>query len=191
MTRASTLSPVDWIQAAFRTLTERGIEHVKVEPLARDLGVSKGSFYWHFSDRPALHAAMLQHWKHQATDTIIGRVERAGDDPRTRLCTLITLAAATAPEAYGGAGVESAIRSWARHDADAQHAVAAVDTTRIRYVQGLFRAAGATSARARAMADTVYATLVGLDALPHHSARSRKHALQLVLDGLLETVPTQ
>ncbi|MEM9603666.1 MAG: TetR/AcrR family transcriptional regulator [Pseudomonadota bacterium] len=188
MTRASKLSPVDWIQAAFRTLTERGIEQVKVEPLARELGVSKGSFYWHFSDRSALHAAMLQHWRQEATDNIIVQVERTADTPHRRLRTLVGLAAATAPKRYGGAGVESALRSWARHDSAAQATVTAVDDTRIRYVRTLFKAAGAPPAQARLSASTLYATLVGLDALPQHGVRLRESALNQVLDGLLEAL---
>ena len=61
--RPSPLQPGDWIQAAFSQLSSHGIETVRVEILARNLGATKGSFYWHFKDREDLLARMLLVWE--------------------------------------------------------------------------------------------------------------------------------
>ena len=61
----------DWVRAAFKVLTEASVADVKVELLAKDLGVTKGSFYWHFADRDALLDAMRQAWVHMGTEQII------------------------------------------------------------------------------------------------------------------------
>ena len=70
-------SRASWITAALEVLASEGIGRVRVEPLAKKLGVTKGSFYWHFDDRPALHAAMLAQWQETQTLGIIAMVEAA------------------------------------------------------------------------------------------------------------------
>ena len=60
-----------WIEAAIGTLAEHGVAGVRVESLAKSLGVTKGSFYWHFRDRPDLLAAVLDFWKQGRISDII------------------------------------------------------------------------------------------------------------------------
>jgi len=79
-----TLSVRDWAEAALEVIAELGVKGVAVEPLARRLGVTKGSFYWHFANRRALLQAALELWEHQQTDQILARVEQESD-PRRRL----------------------------------------------------------------------------------------------------------
>lgn len=78
------LSSSDWEQAAIEVMAESGIAAVAVEPLARRLGVTKGSFYWHFSNREALLQAALDHWEQRDAEETLGSVE-AIPDPRQRL----------------------------------------------------------------------------------------------------------
>ena len=52
------LGPEDWVMAGFRALAADGPQAVRAETLARGLGATKGSFYWHFKDLAALHQAM-------------------------------------------------------------------------------------------------------------------------------------
>ncbi|MGA6960157.1 MAG: helix-turn-helix domain-containing protein, partial [Candidatus Acidiferrales bacterium] len=66
--KSSPLQPDDWVRAAFARLSTEGIESVRIELLARDLGVSKGSFYWHFQDREELLAKMLDRWESDETE---------------------------------------------------------------------------------------------------------------------------
>lgn len=128
------LTPEDWIKAAFRRLGQGGIGAVRAEGLARDLGVSKGSFYWHFVDLPDLKAQMLAHWRDQATTRIVALAEAAGDDPMLRLLRLMDLATSDLAEPYGGLSTEAAIRDWARTDAAAALAQSQSDEARLAYL---------------------------------------------------------
>ena len=73
--RGGRLGKEAWVAAAFRLLGRRGIAAVGVEPLAKALGVTKGSFYWHFTDRRALLQALLAYWEERETSAIIADVE--------------------------------------------------------------------------------------------------------------------
>ena len=87
-TPKNALSGQDWAEAALHAIGERGIEAVAVEPLARELGVTKGSFYWHFPNRDALLEATLQLWEARETDEVLARV-RQETDPRKRIQRMV------------------------------------------------------------------------------------------------------
>ncbi|MBU1187818.1 MAG: TetR/AcrR family transcriptional regulator [Gammaproteobacteria bacterium] len=72
----SNLSPQDWEQAALEWIAEHGVAALKVEPLARRLGITKGSFYWHFSDREQLLMQSLLRWEHLDRESVARFVER-------------------------------------------------------------------------------------------------------------------
>jgi AcrR family transcriptional regulator len=82
------LSTADWESAALDALAEDGLAGVAIEPIARRLGVTKGSFYWHFADRDALVAAALAHWEISHTENVIDALKDV-TDPRERLARLI------------------------------------------------------------------------------------------------------
>ena len=71
------LSAVDWEEAALATLAESGLGTVAVESLARRLGVTKGSFYWHFATREALIKAALERWEKSDEDIVVAQLERS------------------------------------------------------------------------------------------------------------------
>src|SRR5687768_12983706 len=81
------LSAQDWLDQGLRTLAERGFTALKAEPLAKAMGVSRGSFYWHFADIGAFHAAILKRWREVAAEQIIANVEATSqhDDPLAAL----------------------------------------------------------------------------------------------------------
>jgi len=81
------LSADDWEQGALDLIATQGVSAVAVEPLARQLGVTKGSFYWHFPTREALLKAALERWEKQDIDALLNQVEPIAD-PRVRLCEL-------------------------------------------------------------------------------------------------------
>ncbi|WP_293625721.1 TetR/AcrR family transcriptional regulator [Salinisphaera sp.] len=83
------LTANDWAEAALDAIGRRGVEGVGVEPIARELGVTKGSFYWHFPNREALLVAALQRWEARETDEVLDRVQQE-TDPRARVKRLIT-----------------------------------------------------------------------------------------------------
>ena len=91
-TRNSRLSADDWAQAALDLVAEQGVSAVAVEPLARRLGVTKGSFYWHFPSRDALLQAALERWEANEQESVFGSLE-AVPDPAERLRALFLLVA--------------------------------------------------------------------------------------------------
>jgi AcrR family transcriptional regulator len=84
----SHLTAEDWERAALRIITTKGVKALAVEPLARSLGVSKGSFYWHFRSRKALLRSALLRWEREESQEFIRTLESV-DDPRERLRQLI------------------------------------------------------------------------------------------------------
>ncbi|EAR20486.1 TetR/AcrR family transcriptional regulator [Nitrococcus mobilis] len=76
-----------WAEAALEIIAESGFDTVAVEPLARRLGVTKGSFYWHFANRQALVQAALEQWERRETDEVLARAAQERD-PRKRLARL-------------------------------------------------------------------------------------------------------
>jgi AcrR family transcriptional regulator len=123
-----------WIDEGLRALATGGPDAVRVEPLAQALGVTKGGFYWHFADRGALLAEMLDRWEHVMVDEVIDRVEAGGGDAATRLRRLFGLGASV-DELLA---IELAIRDWARRDDDVAARVRRVDNRRMGYLRGLF-----------------------------------------------------
>src|SRR5262245_52783828 len=73
------LSARDWLDQGLKTLASHGFAALKAEPLAKAMGVSRGSFYWHFADISAFHAAILKAWREVAAEAIIANVEAATD----------------------------------------------------------------------------------------------------------------
>jgi AcrR family transcriptional regulator len=138
-------------------LAREGIDAVRVEPLAERLGVTKGSFYWHFKDRAALYAAMLEAWRIAATRELIARLDAEALPPRERLDRLVELTALNVKTAR----LETAIRSWAHNDAAAAKVVAGIDDERIVYVAEMLREMGIDAERAALRARILYLILIG------------------------------
>ncbi|MEO6605445.1 MAG: helix-turn-helix domain-containing protein, partial [Aeromicrobium sp.] len=109
---ANVRTPRDaWVEAAMKALAAGGLDAVRVEALAVGLGVTKGGFYWHFADRPALLEEILDTWEKAGTEDIITRVDSLPHDPRPQLQQLFAMV----PKGLG-LEVELAIREWARRD---------------------------------------------------------------------------
>ena len=93
---ASTRTPRgSWIGKGLQALAEGGPDAVRIEPLARELGVTKGGFYWHFDGRRALLEEMLDAWERVVIDEVIDRVEREGGEARAN--SRLSLARASPP----------------------------------------------------------------------------------------------
>lgn len=120
----------DWIEAGLSTLAVAGPDAVRVEPLAAQLGVTKGGFYRHFSDRPAFLSALLDEWERRSTDAVIARVQAEGQDParNIRLAGALTFGKDLLP-------IDLAVRAWARTAQDVADRLRRVDNTRIAYLR--------------------------------------------------------
>ena len=150
----------EWINAGFRALVARGPEGLRVEPIARELKATKGSFYWHFKDFPALQSAMLDYWEDAATHRIIARLEALPKGmPRLRA---LAEAVNMSHEAQGGAGAEAAIRAWGQAFEPAGAAVARVDARRLDFLRDCLTDIGAESPELPAL---IYAAHLGLEQL--------------------------
>ena len=121
----------DWIAAGLRALATRGERALRIEPLARELCVTKGSFYWHFRDREAFCAALLDYWEHRAFAALARRTDRA---PRAAAQMPLGRPAAGPPapaeDPAASLALEHALRDWARRDVAAARAWARVQTER-------------------------------------------------------------
>jgi AcrR family transcriptional regulator len=165
--KSESLSAGDWTQAALDALARGGLAAVAVEPLAKELGTTKGSFYWHFADRNALIAAALDRWETRDTDLVIAAVERSGD-ATTRLRDLLRIAftAAGGGSEPGTRSVELALQANADH-----HLVAAtlrrVSERRLTYLTTLFTELGLSPARARDRGLLAYSAFLGHAQLAH------------------------
>ena len=148
------LSSQDWAEAALSALTETGVAAVAVEPLARRLGASKGSFYWHYADRGALVDAALALWEARETDAVIAELDSI-EDPAERLRLLFELVL-TLP------GVDSVALLF--RDADDERVGAALERVtrrRLDYVVEQLRACGLSEAQAQQRGTVAYAAYVG------------------------------
>ncbi len=130
-----------WIDQGLRALATGGPDAVRVEALAESLGVTKGGFYGHFADRPALLAEMLDTWELEVTDKIIERVEQSdGDqDARGTLRRLAVIVTEIDDDPTIGIAVELAIRDWARRDPEVATRVRRVDDRHLGYLRPLYR----------------------------------------------------
>jgi AcrR family transcriptional regulator len=127
-----------WIEEGLRALAAGGPDAVRIEPLARALGVSKGGFYWHFDDRRALLEEMLDTWERTGVDEVIERVDSEGGDARPRLGRLFALA--SSEEAQDLLRIDLAVRDWARRDQTVAERLRGVDNRRMDYMRSLFAA---------------------------------------------------
>ena len=165
------LSAKDWLDQGLRTLAKHGFTALKAEPLAKAMGVSRGSFYWHFADIGAFHRAILEHWRDVAVERIIADIEALSPDANA-LSALLN-------RAFGGKPpvLESAMRSWAAHDPVARSVVQAVDQRRMGYIEKLLRDAGLPLEVARARTQILYWAFLGFALSDGPPSRTRQAAI--------------
>jgi len=150
-----------WVDAALAAIAEGGLAAVAVEPLAARLGTTKGSFYWHFSNRAALIDAALQHWEERNTEQVITTVDPE-PDPERRLRDLFK----TVPAAGGGDPVEVALLATAGHPQVAP-VLRRVTERRVDYVTDVFTDIGFPRDEARRRGLLVYTAHLGQTQLLH------------------------
>jgi AcrR family transcriptional regulator len=148
-----------WIRCGFAELARSGVEGVRVEVLAKNLGVTKGGFYRRFRDRAALLSDMLTEWSAGRIAAIEQQASLDGESARDRLKALIRLYSERMNTE--GMAIELAIRQWARSDEAAAQAVASVDAARLKNVAQLYRATGLEAEEADAQAFLFYCFIFG------------------------------
>ncbi len=136
------LTKADWVSEGLRTLASEGVAGLKVGAMSDRLKVSRGSFYWHFTDIAALRDHLLSEWRDAATEQVISRIDT--DEPADRLRVLMRRAFSS------DRTLERAIRSWAATDGDVAAVVADVDARRIGYISSVIEDRGVGEALPRA-----------------------------------------
>ena len=166
------LTSDDWLTAGFDALQHGGENALAAEPLARQLGTTKGSFYWHFKDVPAFHAALITSWHGTAMGTVTAQLSGGGPaDQRLRSFGAEVLSDP----------VEPRLRVWALSNADLADALHKVDIERLAYLTTLLRQLGLGNP------DFARALLAALVGLPQVSPNDR--AVQTAtFDTLVDTV---
>jgi AcrR family transcriptional regulator len=179
---ANTRLSVDhWVQAGFAVLAEEGIKALKIERLCSRLSVTKGSFYWHFTDIAAYRATLVEAWGELRGDDRRDLGELAALPPRERLSEMMS--ALVSPHHWT---LERAMREWARTDDDAAASVRAADLRVLAAVRHAYLDYGFDAEQAELRANATFAAGIGFLHLggPHPSARaaaSREGFLDIML----------
>lgn len=173
MGKETFLTRDDWLAAAMEMLRTQGVGGVRILPLARSLGVSRGSFYWHFRDRRDLLVAMLGWWDRKMTDTVIRFLEHLKGSGRQRILALAEMVLRKNRTNY-----DMAIRSWAEGDRAAAAVLKRVMRKRLDYVSKLFREAGFSAAEATARGHLLAIYLMSEGTI--HAGESERNRLRLL-----------
>lgn len=149
----------DWIEAAIEVLADQGVSGLRVEVLAKNFGVTKGSFYWHFKDRQDLLDAVLQVWKEGRLRDIEKQATAAPGRELEQIHHVIDVYSAVRNRK--GISIELAVRDWARHDARVSAVVEEVDAYRLECTRKLFLRLGLSDDEAHARSLLVFAYVFG------------------------------
>ncbi len=170
-----------WIDEGLRALAAGGADAVRVESLARALGVTKGGFYWHFDDRRALLEEMLDTWERVSVDEVIERVEGEGGDARAKLWRLSAIASSSDKILT----IDLAIRDWARREQTVADRLRRVDSRRMKYMRSLFGAFCPDEDDVEARCMLAFSLWIGNHFIAaDHGARGRADVLKLAMRRL-------
>ncbi|WP_280494158.1 TetR/AcrR family transcriptional regulator [Nocardia asiatica] len=177
-----------WIEEGLRALAEGGIGAVRIEAMAKALGVTKGGFYGYFADRDALLAEMLDTWEREAVDEVRERVEREGGDPREQ----VRLAGRLTFSSDRLLPIDLAIRDWARRDEAVAARLRRVDNARMQLAREAIGTFCADADEVEARSLLAFCLAIGNRFLAvDHPGRARDEimarAANLILDLPLET----
>ena len=182
--RNGRLSAEGWAQAALDLIAEQGVAAVAVEPLARRLGVTKGSFYWHFPSRDALLVAALERWEKVEQETVFAKLEAIAD-PSARLRALFHLVA----REFKSHIIYSELLKALDHPA-VQPVIGRVSQRRMDYLTASFRQAGLSRTDAQHRAHLAYAAYVGFLQLnlQLHQARLQHDEFEAYVEHVMATL---
>lgn len=153
--KSAPLQPQDWIRAASSRLAQDGIDAVRVEVLARELGVSKGSFYWHFRDREELLNALLADWESRE-GTWLDDGQRTSRSAASRWAVFVERSRAVDRRRF-----EAAVHGWARRDGRVAVRVTAIEKRRQTFIANVLEDVGFSSDAAAVWAEIAMLVYLG------------------------------
>jgi AcrR family transcriptional regulator len=172
-----------WIEQGLQALAAGGPDAVRVEALAKELGVTKGGFYGSFADRDALLEAMLDTWERESTDDVLDRVEREGGDPRTR----IQRAGVLTFSDDRLLPIDLAVRDWARRDEAVAVRLRRVDNRRMALLREMIGTFCPDPDEVEARSLLAFCVAIGEHFLAaDHGDRTRAEVLTRAADLLLD-----
>ena len=179
------VSKAEWLEIAMETLSQKGVDGLSVEGLARELGISKAGFYWHFRDRQDLLAQLLEYWVHELTEVVTSNRQLLELEPRQRLITTAEMIMK-----YDLARYDSAFRQWAKRDPVARRAVKKVNQNRLEFIKKTLSECGYTGdeLEMRAMLFVCYHTWEAF-MFPEIPANRRRKLIGRRIDLLLSEQP--
>ena len=151
-------SAESWLETAYDSFVEAGVEAVRILPLAKKLNLSRTSFYWFFKDRDELLAALVDRWRTKNTGGIIKQCAVYAESVAEAILNLFDCW--LDPRLFD-LQFEYAIRSWALQSPHISVEIDAADTERLQAVTGLFARYGFDQIAADARARTTYLTQIG------------------------------
>ena len=179
---AATRTPrSQWIDEGLEALAAGGPDAVRIDVLAKTLGVTRGGFYWHFDDRQALLDAMLETWERRSIDEVLERVESEGGDAsdKVRRAGMLTFSPALLP-------VDLAVRDWARRDEAVGERLRRVDNGRMAYLRRLIGELSADEGDVEARSLLAFSLAIGNHFIAaDHGPRDRAEVLDLAMRRLL------
>ncbi len=151
-------SPEVWLETAYATLIEAGVDAVRILPLARKLKLSRTSFYWFFKDRDELLAALLERWRAGNTGAIVRQSQAYAEGIAEAMLNIFDC---WLDRSLFDSEFEFAVRSWGLQSAEVAAQVAAADAARIEALAAMFRRFGYSALEADVRARTVYLVQIG------------------------------
>jgi AcrR family transcriptional regulator len=145
------LSRDDWINGAIAFLSQHSVGTLRLDLLVKQMGVTKGSVYWHFASREDLLDAVLESWQTRMIRDVEAWLESAAGTPADRIRRLLRIGISARPDVPGGP-LELSLRDWARRDARVAKIVMGVDAERLRIVRSLYLEMGLAADLAEAQA---------------------------------------
>jgi AcrR family transcriptional regulator len=185
--KSPALQPPDWILAAYARLSAEGIEAVRVEVLARELRVSKGSFYWHFQDREDLLGKMLAYWETEEVEWLAA-VSSSNHSAAARWARFVEHFSQPSR-----ARLLAGLHAWARRDEAVAARIAALEARRARFISEILQDIGLTRSAAESWSELAqYACLGWLDrATRDGAAPSGNRNLGDILSDLIRAASRQ
>jgi AcrR family transcriptional regulator len=171
-----------WVEEGLKVLAAGGLDAVRVEALAKNLGVTKGGFYGHFADRAELLTTMLDAWERESTDEVIERVTREGGDPKTQIqrAGMLTFSDDRLLP------IDLAIRDWARRDEAVAARLRRVDNRRMALLREMIGTFCSDPDEVEARSLIAFCLAIGEHFLAaDHAGRSRGQVLARAADLVL------
>lgn len=165
---APRLTREDWLDAAFKAVVEGGFDNVRVLVMADALGVTRGSFYWHFADHADLISALLVRWQNREIELNQGLQAEATDDPQADLERLLDAALAHAGSDLANMRFELALRGRGRRDPAVAAMLVEIDQLRVQLFEHKFMRLTGNAKAATDLAALFYLAVAG-----SHQALSR------------------